>query len=73
MIHFIRKSLTMKNPNKSNKNDSVHSCYINNFEALMPLIDKYVTEHPEEYKKYLEEKKQNKKKENPDKILINEK
>jgi len=28
---------------------------INNFEALMPLIVKYVEEHPEEYQKYLDE------------------
>ena len=34
----------------------------NNFEALMPIIAKYVAEHPEEYKMYLEEKKQNIKK-----------
>jgi hypothetical protein len=34
----------------------------NNFEALMPLIAKYVQEHPDEYKKYLEEKEQKKNK-----------
>ena len=33
----------------------------NNFEALMPMIAKYVDEHPKEYQKYLEEQKSNKK------------
>ena len=28
----------------------------NNFEALMPMIAKYVQEHPEEYEAYLKEK-----------------
>jgi len=28
----------------------------NNFEALMPMIAKYVFEHPEEYETYLKEK-----------------
>ena len=32
----------------------------NNFEALMPLIAKYVEEHLDEYKKYLEQKENEK-------------
>jgi|GEM_PF-5344831 len=60
----------MKNSKKRKKNYSAYKCHSNNFEVLMPMIAKYVEDHPEEYKKYLEEKEQRIKKQNSDKAII---